>query len=172
VKYRGIKLANSRSGRLIVPFVLLEVTWGEFVAEGFVTAVVTTIITAVVTTAGSGGGRGSGVGWRGGIDSGGWGRSWRRKWPTVGRDGNGTSGAKNLADIDVGALGINVGVIGIEDGIIDASELGNTIAGVKGFHNVSRGAVLALSSEAQNLVNREVGAARVDFRVHGGELES
>jgi len=76
--------------------------------------------------------------------------------------------AKNLANVDVGAISVDLGVVEAEDGAVHAEGLNNLLAGVIGLNFISLLAVFALGSEADFLTDLQVAA----FSVHTGEVDS
>ena len=78
--------------------------------------------------------------------------------------------ATYLAGVEVVAVRVKLGVVGVQDGRVDAVRALETLAGVTGLDDVSRGAVLALRAEAEGAANLEVVADGVDAGVHSGKL--
>lgn len=79
--------------------------------------------------------------------------------------------AEHLAEIDVGALGVDLRVVAVEDGAVDTVVVPDSAAGVAVGDGVGVGAVFTFGSEADGLAGDEVAAGRVDLAgVHSSQL--
>lgn len=79
---------------------------------------------------------------------------------------------EDLANVDVGALGVDLGVVAVEDVLGHAVHLLDPLAGVTSNDSVDLGAVHARLAEADLSVGDEVVAGIVDLGVvHKGKLE-
>lgn len=88
------------------------------------------------------------------------------------RNDNGSSRAKHLPNIDVGAVRSNVGVIGEQSVQVRAGSVGNTLAEIALLNDVDNVAVLSRNSETDVLSGEEVGAQGIDeIVVSSNDLE-
>lgn len=76
----------------------------------------------------------------------------------------------HLADVDVGAVGVDLRVVGHEHGGVDAVRGDDLVAGIAALDDVGRLAVLALVAQADALAGLEVVAGAVDLGVRHREL--
>jgi len=77
--------------------------------------------------------------------------------------------AKNLPNVDVTVV-VQLRVVGKKGRGVDTARLLDFVAGVVLLDDVDGGAVLSLTTEAENLAGSEVVAIHLDERVRGGEL--